>query len=85
MDDTRKRIYRQTSFKNWEKLFSRRKDLHTLTIAINNQVVGWLDIRFLEFVKVFSKWHGHAALMKLKNFPTPEKVLKAGVDNIVSK
>lgn len=34
---------------------------------------------------MFSKWHGHAALMALKNFPTPEKVLKAGVENIVSK
>lgn len=54
-------------------------------ISINNQVVRWLDIRFPEFGKVFCKWHGHAALMALKNFPTPEKVMKAGVDNIVAK
>lgn len=52
-------------------------------VSINNQVIRWLDIRFPEFGSVFCKWHGHAALMALKNFPTPEKVLKAGVDKIV--
>ncbi len=67
-----------------EAVFEKER-LTDITIAINNQVVRWLDIRFPEFTKVFSKWHGHAALMALKNFPTPDKVLKAGVDNIVSK
>lgn len=62
-----------------------KERLTDLAVAINNQVIRWLDIRFPEFTKVFSKWHGHAALMALKNFPTPDKVLKAGVDNIVSK
>lgn len=67
-----------------EAVFEKER-LTELSISINNQVLRWLDIRFPEFTEVFSSWHGHAALMVLKHFPTPEKVLNAGVENIVSK
>ena len=51
--------------------------------AINNQVIRWLDIRFPEFSKVFKSWHGMAALLLLKHYPTPAKVIEAGIEGIM--
>lgn len=50
--------------------------------AIGNRVKRWLSIYFPEFSKVFSAWEGKGALIVLKEFPTPEKVLQKGVDGI---
>lgn len=51
---------------------------------INNKVRRWLHIYFPEFVQVFKDWRGKAALLTLKSFPTPQKVLETGLEGIVS-
>jgi transposase len=53
--------------------------------AIGNRVKRWLSIYFPEFSKVFSAWEGKGALIVLKEFPTPEKVLQKGVDGIAAR
>jgi len=50
---------------------------------IRNKVDHWLDKYFPEFNDVFADWEGKAALISLNEFPTPEKVLLAGVQQIV--
>jgi len=52
--------------------------------AISNQVIRWLDIRFPEFSTVYKAWDGMAALLLLKNIPTPAKIAKLGVGGIMS-
>lgn len=63
---------------------SERERLVEQMISLSNQVIRWLDIRFPEFSEVFKKWSGIAALLTLKNFPTPAKVVEKGVSGIVS-
>lgn len=50
---------------------------------ISNRIQRWLNIYFPEFTKVFKDWTGKAAILTLKSFPTPQKVLEAGVEGIV--
>ena len=50
---------------------------------IKNKVDHWLDKYFPEFNDVFADWEGKAALISLTEFPTPEKVLSTGVQQIV--
>lgn len=59
-----------------------RERLQEQLNAIHNRVVRWLDIRFPEFEGVFKKWTGKTALLTLRTFPTPAKVLEAGEDKI---
>lgn len=63
---------------------SEHERIHNQQGDINNQVIRCLDIRFPEFSRVFKAWGGMAALMLLKNYPTPAKVIGAGVDGIMS-
>lgn len=51
--------------------------------AISNQVIRWLDIRFPEFSRVFKAWHGMAAILLLKHYPTPTKAIEAGIEGIM--
>ena len=62
---------------------SERERLQEQLTSIHNRVVRWLDIRFPEFTTVFKDWRRNAALITLRSFPTPEKVVKIGVDAIV--
>ncbi len=62
---------------------SERERLQKQLTSIYNQVVRWLDIRFPEFTTVFKDWRRNAALITLRSFSTPEKVVKLGVDRIV--
>ena len=62
---------------------SERERLQEQLTSIHNRVVRWLDIRFPEFTTVFKDWRRNAALITLRSFPTPEKVVKMGVDAIV--
>ena len=62
---------------------SERERLQEQLTSIYNRVVRWLDIRFPEFTTVFKDWRRNAALITLRSFPTPEKVVKIGVDAIV--
>lgn len=61
-----------------------RHKLVKQTNMIRNSMQRWLSIYFPEFRRVFSDWEGKAALMALKEFPTPEKVLQTGADGIVA-
>jgi len=49
---------------------------------IKNKVDHWLDKYFPEFNDIFADWEGKAALISLTEFPTPEKVLSTGVQQI---
>lgn len=51
--------------------------------AIRNRVSRWLTIYFPEFKSVFGDWEGKAALIVLREFPTPAQVLEKGVEGIV--
>lgn len=61
-----------------------RERLQERLNAIHNRVVRWLDIRFPEFARVFKKWTGKTALLTLRMFPTPAKVLEAGAEKILA-
>jgi len=62
---------------------SERERLQEQLTSIYNRVVRWLDIRFPEFTTVFKDWRRNAALITLRSFPTPKKVMEMGVDKIV--
>ena len=49
-----------------------------------NQITRWMDIYFPEFNTVFSDWEGKAALITLREFPTPEKIAKKSAEEIIS-
>ncbi|WP_347487749.1 IS110 family transposase [Desulfoscipio sp. XC116] len=61
-----------------------RERLQKQLTAIHNRVVRWLDIRFPEFDGVFKKWTGKTALLTLRIYSTPAKVLEAGADKILA-
>ena len=50
---------------------------------IKNKVTQWLDKYFPEFNNVFGNWEGKAALITLKEFPIPEKILSTNTQQIV--
>lgn len=52
---------------------------------IRNRIKRWLSIYFPEFSQVFCDWEGKAALIVLREFPTPAKIVAKGVDNIVGR
>ena len=52
--------------------------------SIKNQVKRWIKIYFPEFNNVFADWEGKAALMTLKELPTPEKIIKLDAPEIVA-
>lgn len=53
-------------------------------IAIDNKVQRWLSIYFPEFKTVFKDWAGQGAIIALKNFATPAKVLAKGIEGIAA-
>lgn len=53
--------------------------------VIRNRVKRWISIYFPEFNKVFGDWEGKGALIVLKEFPTPNKVLQKGKEAIVMR
>jgi transposase len=61
-----------------------RENINKSLNRIKNNVTQWLDKYFPEFNNVFADWAGKAALMTLRHFPTPNKVLNNGVVEIVS-
>lgn len=60
-----------------------RENLSKSLNKIKNKVIQWLDKYFPEFNDVFGDWEGKAALITLREFPTPEKVLSTDVQQIV--
>jgi len=61
-----------------------RDSIYKALIRVKNKVIQWLDKYFPEFFDVFGDWERVTALITLKEFPTPEKIIAAGVDNIVA-
>jgi transposase len=59
-----------------------RERLQEQLIAISNQVTRWLDIRFPELPSVFKDWSGKTALLTLKYFSTPAKVVAATAQGV---
>lgn len=53
--------------------------------AIRNRVKRWLSIYFPEFGQVFGDWEGKAALIVLRDFPTPAKIAAKGIDGIIGR
>jgi transposase len=52
-----------------------RDSISNSLIRIKNRVIQWLDKYFPEFFDVFGDWEGMAALITLREFPTPEKII----------
>lgn len=55
------------------------KELNTVKVRIQR----WLDRFFPEFLNVFAKWDGKAALLTLKLFPLPSQIVGLGAENIL--
>jgi transposase len=53
--------------------------------GIRNRVKRWISLYFPEFPTIFGDWEGKAALIMLKEFPTPKQVLEKGIDGIVAR
>ena len=53
--------------------------------GIKNQISRWLSIYFPEFLRVFADWEGVAALIALRDFPTPKQVIEKGIEGIVAR
>jgi transposase len=62
---------------------TRERYVKQLTV-IDNKVQRWLSIYFPEFKTVFKDWTGKGAMLALKNFATPEKVLEKGIEGIAA-
>lgn len=60
-----------------------RENLNKNLIKVKNKVIQWLDKYFPEFYHVFADWEGKAALVALKEFPIPQKILSLGVQEIL--
>lgn len=52
--------------------------------AIRNRINRWICIHYPEFTKVFEDWEGKAALLILKECPTPKKVVEKGIEGIIA-
>jgi transposase len=61
-----------------------RERIQEQLIALSNQIIRWLDIRFPEFSEVFKDWRGKTAWAALRAFPTPAKVIAAGINGIMA-
>lgn len=59
----------------------RERYVKQITI-INNKVQRWICIYFPKFRTVFKDWTGQGAMIALRNFATPEKVLAKGIEGI---
>lgn len=73
----------EDAYQELREAVAERERLQEQLNAVNNRVVRWLDIRFPEFEKVFKDWRGQAALITLRSFPTPEKIVDMGTARIV--
>jgi len=61
-----------------------RDSISKSLIRIKNRVIKWLYKYFPEFFDVFGDGEGKAALITLREFPTPEKIIAIGIDDIVT-
>lgn len=52
--------------------------------AVRNRISRWICIHYPEFTKVFEDWEGKAALLILKECPTPKKVVEKGIEGIIA-
>ena len=52
--------------------------------AVRNRISRWICIHYPEFTKVFGDWEGKAALLILKECPTPRKVVEKGIEGITA-
>lgn len=52
--------------------------------AIKNRISRWICIHYPEFGKVFGDWEGKAALLILKECPTPGKIIEKGIEGIIA-
>ncbi len=52
--------------------------------GIRNRAKRWISIYFPEFNAVFKDWEGQGALIALKEFPTPKRVLEEGPESIAA-
>ncbi|MCF8009820.1 MAG: IS110 family transposase [Clostridiales bacterium] len=50
---------------------------------VQGRIYNWLDRFFPEFLTVFKKWEGKAAMLILKSFPLPQEIVDKGVDGIM--
>lgn len=71
-------------YRELRNLMELRRQCVVQLISIKNRVKRWLAIYFPEFSTVFKKWTGKAAMLTLKEFPTPQAVIETGEEKIVA-
>ncbi len=52
--------------------------------SVRNRISRWISIHYPEFTEVFSSWEGKAAILILKECPTPKKVVERGIEGIIA-
>jgi transposase len=52
--------------------------------VIKNRISRWLSMHYPEFIKVFGDWEGKAAMLILKECPTPAKIIEKGIYGIIA-
>ena len=71
------------NYQELRELVWERERLQDRLGSLSNQIIRWLDINFPEFVTVFKSWRGKAAWIALRCFSTPERMAKAGAQEIL--
>ena len=65
-------------YKELRTLMESRWRITKELFAIKNRIRRWISIYYPEFTKVFVDWEGKAAMLILKECPTPAKVIEKG-------
>ena len=71
-------------YKELRTLMESRWRITKELFAIKNRIRRWISIYYPEFTKVFVDWEGKAAMLILKECPTPAKIIEKGIDGIIA-
>ena len=71
-------------YKELRNLMDSRWRITKELFAIKNRIGRWISIYYPEFTKVFVDWEGKAAMLILKECPTPAKIIEKGIDGIIA-
>jgi len=59
--------------------------INTGLITAKNRITGWLDEYFPEFTEVFCDIEGKTAMLTLRGFPLPAKIIELGAENVLAE
>jgi len=70
-------------YKELRTLMDSRWRIMKELFVIKNRISRWISIYYPEFLEVFGSWEGKAAMLILKECPTPAKIVEKGIDGII--